>query len=214
MPSIRFVFLIAATLAAPAAAAPFTLLRDTIDVRATTVQTFPSIDFLVNASSDTLRIDSASVRLVKPAVYGGQLQIYLIEGSYPEYSLFQGFLAMNQGGKFRFTQETRFFVIPHGTARMVQTAFDGCLACPAAKRQATASASALGDTLKAMVTFHSGNNRDSVLFLSVERNAVALRTSNTRSAPGSTASRRLDPAGRSVRASSRHFLETPAATAR
>jgi hypothetical protein len=196
MPSIRIVFLIAATLAAPAAAAPFTLLRDTIDVRATTVQTFPSTDFLVNPTIDTLRIDSVSVRLVKPAVYDGQLQIYLIEGSYPDYSLFHGFVALNQGGKFRFTQETRFFVIPHATARMVQTAFDGCPSCQPAKRQASSSASAIGDTLKAMVTFHSGNNRDSVLFLSVERYPAALTAWFAPSA--SSTFRFYDPLGRAV----------------
>jgi hypothetical protein len=191
--------LLLATLPAGAAVS---LLRDTIDTRQANPNsgpevTFnPAIKFVPNAGSDSLRVDSVSVRALRVGT-GAQLHFRLdrIKPGTSSSSSERSFTAFYMTGSgFQFYESTRFAVGPQDTATMRSAAFDACIFCPTAKR---AAAQAIGDTLKAWVVFHSGGQKDSVLFLSVERVTTGLAPWSA--APSvSSGFRFYDPLGRAV----------------
>jgi hypothetical protein len=184
------------------AGAAVSLMRDTIDTRQAnvgsgpTVIFNPAIRFVPNPGTDSLRVDSITMRAVK---IGSMAQLtFRLERIKPGISASsseRSFLAQSyQGGGSSFFESTRFTVGPRDTARLAEAGFDMCIYCPVAKRAAT---QAQGDTLKAWVMFHSGGQKDSVLFLSVERMPSALAPWFAPS-PVSTEFRFYDPLGRAV----------------
>jgi hypothetical protein len=196
---------------APAAyAAPFSLLRDTVDLR--TQASLPAFDLVTNAGADSIVFDSLSARLVSNNMPAAQIVFYLQSGAEPTYTLNKSFNAYSPGGSGRllFIEGGRFAVKAQTTARMANARFDECVYCPTAKRSAAQGALALGDTIKAWVRFHSGPDTDSVLFLSRHRTTSSiLPSANLRPAPGAAPPRPVDAAGRALRAPARHTLAAP-----
>jgi hypothetical protein len=184
------------------ASAVVSLLRDTVDTRTATSATGPmvtfnpAIPFVPNPGSDSLRVDSVTVRAVR---VGQQAQLHFrlgrIKPGASASSSDRSFEAWySQGTGFSFFQSTRFAIGPMDTARLLAAGFDWCIFCPVVKRAAVL---ALGDTLKAWVIFHGGGQKDSAFFLSVERVPTSLAP--WFAAPSvSSGFRFYDPLGRAV----------------
>jgi hypothetical protein len=195
-PSMRLypAFALISTVLATSASA-LTLLRDTVDMRAST--NLPSLPLIPNPGTDSLRIDSVTARAVRIPTPYAQLVFYLdpVRPGASSSSSLRSFNAQYQTTTgFQFYESTRFSVSPKDTADLKSDGFDECVFCPLAKQTATA---ALGDTLKAWVFFHSAGTKDSVLFLSIHRNSTAIAP--YRPAPTMDADTRLvDPTGRKV----------------
>jgi len=196
-------------LASAAHAAPFALLRDTVDLRAQA--SLPAFDLIVNAGADSIVFDSLSARVVTNNMPAAQIVFYLQSGTEPNYTLNKSFNAQRPGGAGRlvFLTGSRFAAKAQTTVRMREVLFDECVFCPTAKRSAAQGAFAIGDTIKAWVVFHSGPDKDSLLFLSKHRITSSIQPSANLSGLKGVPLRPVDAAGRALRAPARHTLAAP-----
>src|SRR5215217_6129894 len=99
-------------------AAPFTLSRDTVDLRADAPR--PEFDFLANAGVDSLTIDSVTARLLSN-VNMAHLRFLLRVGPTSAPTRSQEIFAQGHGpNPMIMTQATRFRVGPQASARLAE----------------------------------------------------------------------------------------------
>lgn len=168
-----------------AASAPAFIVPDTVDLRSVPAWTYPPpSNFIVNASSDSLIIDSLSIGSSRIGGEMAHLNFWLRKESTSNinplkgiFVSFSGSATVHQSWIVYSPQSARIAVAPNTVIQISDAYFDYCHACPTAKRTALAATSAIGDTLKARVVFHSGAGKDSVLFLGIQKISTAIMPS-------------------------------------
>lgn len=150
------------------------IVPDTVDVRALPAgaQSGP-MDLFVNSGTDSLVIDSISVSSTHIPGMAAELTFRVVRGTAPDFTRLKSFQIFffgphpgTQSAISPFPGTSRMVVPAGALVKLDDVGFDFCFACPTAKRSAVA---APGDTLKAMITFHSSAMQDSVLFLGIEK---------------------------------------------
>jgi hypothetical protein len=177
--SAKFLAASVTLFAATAVGAAGFVVPDTIDLRSYAPWTYPPPKtFIANGPGDSLIIDSISFSPV--SIPGGvaQIRFRMLSGSEPKYAVekdywifYYTYNGNAQVGISTYPNGLRVAIPPNATVTLNEPGFDHCINCPTAKH---AAAAAIGDTLKARVRFYSGSQRDSVLFLSIERTSSGI----------------------------------------
>jgi hypothetical protein len=198
-------------LLASGAAHSFNIFPDTVDLRSN--PQYNETEFIVNATEDSLVIDSVSLRPITEGPSHAQLEFELRNGEWPNivvsaYYTF-GYSVDDQGnahvGDSPFNP--RVSIPPFTPVSLLVSGFDYCVnACPLVKPSAVNFAP--GDTLRAMVTFHAGSERDSVLFLSIARFSGSIVPFSDRNFSPDRADY-FDPLGRRLSHPGRHPTVIP-----
>jgi hypothetical protein len=152
------------------------IIPDTVDLRSTLpFAEYTAIPFISNTATDSLILDSISVPWMSIPGEGAQLVFTLVRGPTGGTTVGSYHIQFYRTSPTHVyasgTDNLRRAIPPNTTASLDNPGFDLCIFCPTAKR---AAVSAIGDTLKARVVFHSGAQRDSVLFLGIQKISTSI----------------------------------------
>ena len=132
-------------------AAPFTLSKDSVIEKDLSGK--PDTVIMTNTQADTLRIDSVTMLFDTAQMPTCQIQFQVLPIA-PVRSLILSYWYGNT------SQYYHLALNPNESVKLLNVAFDLCIACPTA---GFASAqSRVGDTIRAALVFHKGNFKDTL----------------------------------------------------
>lgn len=144
----------------------FEVIPDTLNLLKKDIDQIDSIPFISNQSGDTIKIDSMYVTKYHTNSNYFEAQVGIISGSAQHMLVYSFFDASRVNGRELEVRFEKTKIPPHTMVYVERARIDYCVDCPAAK---ISSKLIVGDTLSITMVFVSGNQKDSLTILGLEK---------------------------------------------
>jgi hypothetical protein len=152
-------------------ASGFEIIPDTLNLLEKEINKEDSIPFISNNSEDTIKIDSMYVTKYHTNSPYFEAIVGIISGPIQQPLVYSFFHAVEVNGRGLEVRFDRTKINPHTIVYLERGRIDFCVDCPVAKKSAK---QIIGDTLSVTMVFVSGNQKDSLTIIGLEkRNSIS-----------------------------------------